>query len=110
VGRLCWPICALEANFLLPDALLSKYGQVFAVKVGVHQREVRAQPVMVLRDASVANLVETEDAPQYMQNVSYLCYDSRLRRALTFGYFVYIVFELRPTTSHILLVWSGFCD
>jgi hypothetical protein len=48
----------------LPGALLPRDCQTFAVQVQVHQREVRAQAVMVLRDASVSHLVEAEDALQ----------------------------------------------
>jgi hypothetical protein len=33
----------------------------FAVEVQVHEGEVCAQPMMVLRDASVSHLVEAED-------------------------------------------------
>jgi hypothetical protein len=34
---------------------------MFAVQVEVHQREVSAQPMMALCDASIVHLVEAED-------------------------------------------------
>ena len=55
---------SVEAVFRPSDALLPEHGQMFAVQVEVHQREVRAQPVMVLRDPPIAHLVEAEDAFQ----------------------------------------------
>jgi hypothetical protein len=48
--------------FLPPGAVLPEHCQAFAVDVEVHQCEVRAQPVVVLGDASVSDLVEAEDA------------------------------------------------
>jgi len=52
----------LEAVFSAREALCRKRCQAFAVKVEVDEGEVRAQPVMVLRDASVSHFVEAEDA------------------------------------------------
>ena len=45
-----------------PDALRPQYGQAFAMQVEIDEGEVRAEPVMVLRDAPVSHLVEAEDA------------------------------------------------
>ena len=49
---------------------------MFAVEVEVHQREVCAQPVMVLRYPPIAHLVEAEDALQDAEHVFY-----RIRQA-----------------------------
>ncbi len=52
----CWRLfCGLQSH------LCRKLCQTFAVKVEVDEGEVRAEPVMVLRDASVSHLVEAED-------------------------------------------------
>ena len=45
--------------------------QVLAVQVEVDEGEVGAEPVMVLGDASVAHLVEAEDALQDTEDVFY---------------------------------------
>ena len=100
----------VEAVFRPPDALLPERGQMFAVQVQIDQREVCAQPVMVLRYPPVAHLVEAEDAFQDAEDVFYFRSNFRLRRVLTPSYFVHIVLELRPAASHILRVWRGFCD
>jgi hypothetical protein len=65
-------------------ALLPKDCETFAVQVQVHQREVRAQAVMVLRDASVSHLVEAEDALQDPERMFYLGPHPRLIPVLLF--------------------------
>ena len=47
------------------DTLRPEQGHAFAMQVEVDQREVSAEPVMVLFDAAVFHLVEAEDAFQY---------------------------------------------
>ena len=42
-------VCISRPVYRPPDALLPEYCQAFAVHIQVHQGEVRAQPVMVLR-------------------------------------------------------------
>ena len=57
------------AVFQPPDTLRPQHDQPFAVQVEVHQSEVRAQPVVVLRYPPVSRLVEAEDAfqdPEHM--------------------------------------------
>lgn len=61
-----------EPISLPPDAVLPEYCQAFAVHVQVHQREVRAQPVVVLCDAFVSHLVEAEDALQDAERMFHL--------------------------------------
>ena len=39
--------------------------QPFSVLIYVHQREACTQPLMVLPDAAISHLVETEDAFEY---------------------------------------------
>ncbi len=68
----------------LPGTLLPKDCQTFAVQVQVHQREVRAQAVMVLRDASVSHFVEAEDALQDPERMFYLGPHPRLTPVLLF--------------------------
>ena len=53
-----------EADCRPPDTLRREHRQAFAVQIEIHQGEVRAQPVMVLGDASVPHLVEAEDTLQ----------------------------------------------
>ena len=86
------------AVFRPPDALRPERGQAFAVQVEIDQGEVRAQPVMVLRDPSVSRLVESEDAFQYPENMFYFCSYSRLSRVLAPGFFVK---SSRPEESHL---------
>lgn len=57
--------------FRSPDAVLLEHGEPFAMQVEVHQGEVRAQPVVVLRDAPIAYLVEVEDALQDTEDMFY---------------------------------------
>ena len=54
------------------DAVLPEHCQAFAVHVEVDQSEVCAQPVMVLRKASVSDLVEAEDPLQDAERVFHL--------------------------------------
>ena len=61
-------ICRLISRFW---ALSREPCQPLAVQVEVDEGEVRAQPVMVLRDASVAHLIEAEDALQDTKDVFY---------------------------------------
>src|ERR1039458_4608468 len=83
------PISAVERLFSsLPDTLRPQQDQPFAVQVEVHQSEVRAQPVVVLRYPPVSRLVEAEDAFQYPENMFYFCSYSRLSRVLAPGFFV----------------------
>ena len=93
--------CCLGGDFLPPDALLPEHGQMFALEVQVHQREVRAQPMMVLCNASVAHLVEAEDALQDAKYMFHLGSDFRLSCIFTPFYFVHIIFESGSATSHI---------
>jgi hypothetical protein len=52
-----------------PDTLRRHHGQAFAVEIQVDQREVGAQPVMVLGQAAVPHLVEAEDTLQDAERV-----------------------------------------
>jgi transglutaminase-like putative cysteine protease len=54
------------------DAVLPEHCQSFAMEIEIHQREVRAQPVMVLGYASVSHLVEAEDALQDAEGMLHL--------------------------------------
>ena len=65
---------------------------------------------MVLCDAPVSHLVEAEDAFQDAEHMFYFCSYFRLRRVLSFRFFVHIVLELRPAAGHILRVWRGLVD
>ena len=86
------------AVFQPPDTLRPQHGQAFAVQVEVHQGEVRAQPVMVLRDPPVSRFVESEDAFQDPENMFYFRSYPRLSRVLALGFFVE---SSRPEESHL---------
>ena len=58
--------------FRPPDAVLPEHCQAFAVEIEVHQGEVRAQSVMVLRKAPVSDLVEAEDTLQDAERMLHL--------------------------------------
>lgn len=82
-----WLIRLLESlwkHFHPPDTLLPEPCQAFTMEVKIDQREVRAQPVLVLWDASIAGLVEAEDTLQHAEHVLYLCPDARLDRVFFF--------------------------
>ena len=73
--RGCWVGVDLHGAggcFRPPGALGRESCQPLAVKVEVDEGEVRAQPVMVLRDASIPHLVEAEDALQDAEDMFYL--------------------------------------
>ena len=57
------------AVFQPPDTLRPQHDQPFAVQVEFHQSEVRAQPVVALRDPSVPGLVEAEDGFQDPEHI-----------------------------------------
>ena len=80
------------------------------MQVEVDQREVRAHPVMILGDAPVSHLVETEDTLQYAERMFYFGSDSRLGGVLPFSLFVDIVFELSSSASHVLGLRRGLAD
>lgn len=62
---------------------------MLAVEVEVDESEVGAEPVMVLGDASVAHLVEAEDALQDTEDVSTF--------ARTFDFVVFFFFATSST-------------
>jgi hypothetical protein len=76
---------SLEAVLRPSDTLRTEQDQAFAVQVEVDQREVGAEPVMVLFDAPVFHLVEAEDAFQYAESMFYFRSDPRLGRVLPFS-------------------------
>src|SRR5712671_3199666 len=80
------------------------------MQVEIDQGEVRAEPVMVLRDATIAHPVEAEDAFQDAEHMFYFRSYFRLGCVLSFRFFVHIVFELRPAAGHVLRVWRGLVD
>src|SRR5712664_306246 len=69
------------------------------MQVEIDQGEVRAEPVMVLRDATIAHPVEAEDAFQDAEHMFYFRSYFRLGCVLSFRFFVHIVFELRPAAT-----------
>src|SRR6202051_5015862 len=80
------------------------------MQVEIDQGEVRAEPMMVLRDATIAHPVEAEDAFQDAEHMFYFRSYFRLGCVLSFRFFVDIVFELRPAAGHVLGVWRGLLD
>jgi hypothetical protein len=73
-----------EAVFRPPDTLRREHCQPFAVQIEIHQGEVRAQPVMVLGDASIPHLVEAEDLLQDAEWMLDLGPYTRLRSGSSF--------------------------
>ena len=92
------------------EALRGESCQALAVQVEIDQSEVRAESVMVLRDASVSHLVEAEDAFQDPEHMFYFGSYSRFRRVLLFSDFIDIVLELRSLAGHVLGVRCGLPD
>src|SRR5258708_18730520 len=80
------------------------------MQVEIDPGEVRAEPVMVLRDATIAHPVEAEDAFQDAEHMFYFRSYFRLGCVLSFRFFVHIVFELRPAAGHVLRVRRGLVD
>src|SRR5258708_6688003 len=77
------------------------------MQIEIDQGEGRAEPVMVLRDATIAHPVEAEDALQDAEHMFYFRSYFRLGCVLSFCFLVHIVFELRPAAGHVLRVWRG---
>ena len=55
-----------------PDTPLPEHSQTFAAEVQVHQRDVGAQSVVILGDASVTHRVEAEDSLQNVEHMFHL--------------------------------------
>ena len=68
--------------FRSPGTLRPLHQQPFAVDIQVHQGEARAQPIVVLRDATVSRLVEAEDALQDAERMFYFRPHPRLASVL----------------------------
>src|SRR5260370_17928763 len=86
----------------LADTLRPERGQPFAMEVEVDQREAGAQPVMVLGDAAVADLVEAEDALEDAEGMFYFRSDSALGRVLPPGFFIDILLIFGPTDGLVM--------
>ena len=99
-----------EAIFRPPPTLRPEQGQSFAMQVEVDQSEADAQPVMVLVDSPISDLVETEDVLPYSEGMFYFGPDARLGRVLTSGFFIHVVPEPGPAAGHILGVGRGLAD
>jgi hypothetical protein len=64
--------CVWRPVFRPPDAVLPEHCQTFAMHIEVYQREVRAQPVMVLGQPLISDLVEAEEALQDAERMFHL--------------------------------------
>ena len=64
--------CCLKGQRAFSGVALRETDQAFAVEVEVDEGEVRAQPVVVLGDTSIAHLVETEDSLEDAEDMFYL--------------------------------------
>ena len=80
------------------------------MQVEVDQGEVRAQPMVVLGDASIPHLVEAEDALQDAEDMLYFRSYSGFRRVLLLCNFIDMVLELRSLAGHVLGLWRGLLD
>src|SRR5208283_6034622 len=106
----CLSLSSLEAVFRPPETLRPLRGQPVAVLVQVHQREGRAQPLVVFPDAAIAHLGKSEDALEDAERMLHLRSNSGLGRVLALGFFVYIVLVFGATASHVLCLGSGLMD
>lgn len=102
--RLC------EAVFRPQETLRPLWGQPVAVLVQIYQREGRAQPLMILPDATVTNLGESEDTLEDAERMLHLGSDAGLGRVLALGFFIHIVLVFGPAASHILRFRGGCAD
>ena len=68
------------------------------MQVEIDEGEVRAEPVMVLRDATIAHPVEAEDAFQDAEHMFYFRSYFRLSCVLSFRFFGQ---SSRPEESHL---------
>ena len=75
--------------------------------VQVHQREGRAQPLVVLPDPSIANLGKSEDTLEDAKRMFHSGSNSGLGGVLALGFFIHIVLVFRPAASHILRLRRG---
>jgi hypothetical protein len=79
-------VCSLAwvraLNRLVLGAALREYDQAFAVEVKIDQREAGAQPMVILRQSAVADLVEAEDAFQDAKRMFYFGTHTRLTAVL----------------------------
>jgi hypothetical protein len=83
----------VEAVFQPPQTLRPERGQPFAVLVQVHQREARAEMIVVLLQAAETHFYESEDALQDAERVLHLGSHSGRSRVLAPGLFIHIVLE-----------------
>src|ERR1017187_2606665 len=109
-GGGCLSFWSLEAVFRPPQTLCPLRGQPVAVLVQVHQREGRAQPLVVFPYASVAHLGKSEDALQNAKRMFHSGSNSSLGGVLAPRFFIHIVLVFRPAASHILRFRCGSAD
>jgi len=95
------------ALFRLQETLRPLWGQPVAVLVQIHQREGRAQPLVVFPDASVTNFGKSEDTLQDAKRMLDFGSHAGLGGVLALGLFIYIILVLGPATSHILCLRRG---
>src|SRR5450755_916589 len=96
-----------EAFFRPQETLRPLRGQPVAVLVQVHQREGRAQPLVVFPDATVTNLGKSEDTLQDAKWMLDFGSHAGLGGVLALGFFIYIILVLGPAASHILCLRRG---
>src|SRR5208283_3056161 len=103
----CLSLSSLEAVFRPPETLRPLRGQPVAVLVQVHQREGRAQPLVVFPDTAIAHLGKSEDSFEDAERMLDSGSDSGLGGVFALSLFIYIVLEFRPAASHILRLRRG---
>jgi hypothetical protein len=110
MGRFPTSLLFLQAVFRPAETLRPLGGQPVAVLVEIHQREGRAQPLMVLTYAPVAHLGKSEDALQDAERMLHFGPNSRLSRVLAPGIFIHTVLVSGPAACHVLRLRSRCAD
>ena len=72
----------LKCQPMISGAVLRESDQMFTVEIQVYQREAGAQPVVILRQAAIADFVEAEDAFQDAERMFYFRPHTRLTTVL----------------------------
>jgi len=92
----------LRPFFWPQETLRPLWGQAVAVEVQVHQREGRAQPLVVLPDAPVAHPGKSEDPLEDAGRMLDLGSHAGLGRVLALDFFIHIVLVSGPARSPVL--------
>src|SRR5580698_2747800 len=96
--------------FRPPETLRPLRGQPVAVLVQIHQREGRADPLVVFPDTPIAHLYESEHTLENAERMLHFGSNSSLGCVIAPGFFVHIILEPGPAASHVLRFRRGGMD